>query len=321
MTTVSEMEPNDEVAKAQKVTIPVTITGRADPNDPGIDLFIGDDDVEDVYCFTVPDPPEGSAGTLVRVSVSFDNRDAGDIDIALFKARADGTVIPEEDVFDGSALANNPELFGPRCLPAGTYYLGVSAFDDPTVRVTNYTVQICVGGNAEVAASDSGLPNSGVNLGNFRNPLLVVNCVSACRYPATVTGARLLFFAFQNQPSPRGQQITVIFFKGPAPAQGQMVEPPMRPTITEVASTVSQTFAYFDVSLPENQRFTLNPGEVLYVGLRLPRPVAGLFPTIEVGRTQEKSFVGNSDGSEWEPIAISSGDPVNFVFRAHLQLQ
>jgi hypothetical protein len=313
MMTISEQsERHNSVARAQAITIPVTIQGRVSPNDQGGGLGILNEDIEDVYSFQVPAPPEGSAGTLVKISASFDNMETGDVDIALFRAPARGQVTVE-NTFDASARVENPEVIGPRCLPAGLYYLGVSAFDGMNVGATNYTIEICVGGTVEVAASDSGLIN-GIVVGF---PFMAVNAVSACRSPATVTGAKLMIFQRQGQPNPLGEPITVIFFKGQAPAAGRPPTPPARPQIIRVMTRVEKLGSYFDVSLPEDQRFTLNANEVLYVGMDAQSGNA--YPAAEVGRTQNGSFISRDGGATWQFIPAGNLQG-NSVFRGILQL-
>jgi hypothetical protein len=306
-----QSDRHNSTSKAQAVTIPVTIQGSITPTDPGGGLSIGNDDIEDVYSFQVPAPPEGSAGTLVKISASFDNMETGDIDIALFRAPARGQVTAAH-IIDASALFGNPEEFGPRCLPAGLYYLGVSAFDNANVRATNYTIQICVGGTVEVAASDSGLINTSLITSTS---MLLVNAVSVCRSPATVMGARLTFPGFDGAPL-LDEPITVIVFK--APAAGRPPLPPARPQMIRVMTRIAKAGTYFDVLLPENQRFTLNANEVLYVGMEVGRS-GSPFPGLEVGRTQNSSFISTDGGATWRLLTLSNGQPNNLVFRGILQ--
>ncbi len=318
-TITKEQEPNDSTITAQVVSIPVTIQGHVSSAEPGGDLR-GADDIEDVYKFRVPVPQAGSAGTLLSITTTFD---AGDIDIYLFRGREDGTGTAPE-LFDASPYVSNPEVIGPRCLPAGVYYLGVSEYDEPnTVRESNYTIRICVGGNFEVAVSDNGFASltSRYVPPNAEN-LLLVNCLSPCRFPATVLSARLIFFRFRGLPDPTSQPITVVFFKGPAPGLGATPVPPTRPQITRVESDVVGIEAYFDVPLPETQRLVVNPGEVLYVGMEIRRPPPGVFPSIEFSPTSSNcSFLSADGGTAWNTVQTSSDDTRHFVFRANLQLR
>jgi pre-peptidase len=124
---VSEREPNEKVAKAQKLSFPVEMTAAAAQSDtsllkmtlaPGVT-----DKIEDLYQFTVT-----SAGTFFILLEA--SSGAGDLDMYLFTSGVNKkkSSLNDPNLVDFSAGASSTEVIA-LSLPPGTYIIGVSAFD------------------------------------------------------------------------------------------------------------------------------------------------------------------------------------------------
>lgn len=113
----SEAEPNETAANASPLTIGTPCTGNAtfiDPSGITIDFGNGDTDkIEDLYRVTLSSP----AKLTVRLSYSISS---ADLDVYLLSS---------SNLLGQAATNDNPEQFTTSStLPAGTYYVGVSAY-------------------------------------------------------------------------------------------------------------------------------------------------------------------------------------------------
>ena len=110
----SESEPNDDTATADPLALGVPCTGTAADTDPGSINLIGD--VEDVFRIVLP--------SAARVSASLEFNAGADLDLFLFSLNGS---TPEVIALSAS-VTETVESFSTETLPAGTYYIGVSAF-------------------------------------------------------------------------------------------------------------------------------------------------------------------------------------------------
>jgi hypothetical protein len=127
-TLVSEREPNDKKGKAQRITLPAEINGRAAFDDPSVlrmDFPDQDPDkIEDLFRFTL------DVEKVVYIIVEpVGGTDTSDLDMYIF----DSSLKKKKVSFDSATvrgLSAGPsanELIG-MSLQAGTYYIGLSAF-------------------------------------------------------------------------------------------------------------------------------------------------------------------------------------------------
>jgi hypothetical protein len=122
-TPVTEIEPNNSRATGQTVTRPVTLTGSVSELDAG-ETVLGVK-VEDWYRFTLT----GTA--TVTITLTHSGSPSNDVDIVLMQ---DNTFVDASEGVTGTETIT-------RSLAAGTYQLGVRAFDTPSGSVT-YTLSI-----------------------------------------------------------------------------------------------------------------------------------------------------------------------------------
>lgn len=133
-----EQEPNEAIAQANPIAIPGQKTGSAKSGDAAQFEFIYNngpkDKIEDFFVFNIP---TNQTRTL-DVTLTFDNA-AADLDLILFKQVNNN--LSAIAVSNGSKTI---ERITPiRTLDAGTYFIGVSAFDDPAnTALANYTLTV-----------------------------------------------------------------------------------------------------------------------------------------------------------------------------------
>src|SRR5215510_3878598 len=132
----AESEPNDSQFQAESISTPGQKTGSAVSGDAaefGYQYLNGPSDrIEDIFTFTVP------AGQTLKldITLTFSNPDA-DLDLFLFKsAVGQNSVIA---VSNGSTTTER--IPATQTLNAGTYFIGVSAFDG-NVASTNYALSV-----------------------------------------------------------------------------------------------------------------------------------------------------------------------------------
>src|SRR5262245_23151525 len=134
----SEQEPNETTAQANPISIPGQKTGSAKFGDAASFEFIYNngpkDKIEDFFTFTIP---TNQTRTL-DITLTFDNAGA-DLDLLLFK-QVNGNL----QAFAVSNGATTTERITPiLTLDAGTYFIGVSAFDDPANTASaNYVLSV-----------------------------------------------------------------------------------------------------------------------------------------------------------------------------------
>src|SRR5262249_17947718 len=134
----SEQEPNETTAQANPISIPGQMTGSAKFGDAAQFEFIYNngpkDKIEDFFTFTVP----ANQTRRLDITLTFNNP-AADLDLLLFKL-VNGN-LQAIAVSNGSTTTERitPIL----TLDAGTYFIGVSAFDDPgNTASANYTLSV-----------------------------------------------------------------------------------------------------------------------------------------------------------------------------------
>jgi hypothetical protein len=142
----SESEPNESTANADTLALGVPCTGNVGDSDPFgivIDYEGGDsDNIEDVFRIVLP--------SAARVSASLTFTSSGDLDLFLFSAS--GTSLSLID--SSTSISGTSESFTTdETLAAGTYYIGVSAYDGSS----SYTVTANAAGQAAPPAAPTNL--------------------------------------------------------------------------------------------------------------------------------------------------------------------
>ena len=144
---VEEVEPNDDPETAQVLTgsSPITVNGTAETADIGaLDIDYGGgllDDLEDLYVLTISQP-----GLKINLSGN-----ESDLDIFLF----DGAV--SEIIDNSNSTGLDGEEIDQSALPAGTYLVAVTIFDDDPIGPTTspYVLTLIFGfGTTEPPAND-----------------------------------------------------------------------------------------------------------------------------------------------------------------------
>jgi hypothetical protein len=136
-----EQEPNDTKEQANPISIPGQKTGSAKFGDAAQFEFTYSngpkDKIEDFFTFTIP---TNQTRTL-DITLTFDNA-AADLDLFLFKL-----VNNNLQAIAVSNSSKTTERITPiQTLDAGTYFIGVSAFDDPgKTAAANYTLTVTPG--------------------------------------------------------------------------------------------------------------------------------------------------------------------------------
>lgn len=155
--TCVEAEPNQTTASATPITIGVPCSGNVSSSDAASIVIVYDpetqDGIEDVFRLTLPSPARVSANLAFA---------SGDLDLFLFVVN--GTTVSVVAVSNSSS---SPEAFTTdTVLPAGTYYLGVSAFSGSSSYVLTVQVQSGVAGapNAPSNLTASALSSNSVRL-------------------------------------------------------------------------------------------------------------------------------------------------------------
>ena len=121
----AEVEPNQNLAQASTLPLNQPCTGFVDLLDSGAIAFEdGSDNIEDVFKVTL------SGSAKLNVVLNFTNAAA---DLDMYILRLNGSTL---EVVGGSAGTSLTESDTTDTLPAGTYYVGVSAFTGQS----NYTV-------------------------------------------------------------------------------------------------------------------------------------------------------------------------------------
>ena len=158
----TELEPNNTVATADDIAFGDPCTGNANFGDTYTYVIdYGTDDqgdpipegrVHDVFVFTT-----GSTGPITA-TLTFTNASA-DLDVLLFTSSGSTLTI-----VDGSVGSTTTETFTTDPLPAGTYYLAVSAYSGGS----NYTLSVTGAGAPPVPAAPSNLAANGTSTSVIR---------------------------------------------------------------------------------------------------------------------------------------------------------
>jgi hypothetical protein len=117
---ISEIEPNDTVSSAQRVELPVTISGDASVSDTG-EIELGSDTgasvvISDLFKFTLTNSTSINALLAVESSSETD-----DLDLVILDEFA-------TDIIESSSQTGNSDELLSLFLDAGTYLIGVGAF-------------------------------------------------------------------------------------------------------------------------------------------------------------------------------------------------
>jgi hypothetical protein len=139
---LDEREPNDKKGKAQRISLPAEVSGRAAYNDPSVLRvdFVGQDPdkIEDLFRFTLDVPK------VVYILLDpIDGTPSSDLDMYLF----DSTLKKKKVSIDSSTVAGfsagptASEVIGITLGP-GTYYVGVSAFAGNSLTNVGYRLRV-----------------------------------------------------------------------------------------------------------------------------------------------------------------------------------
>ncbi len=190
-----EQEPNETIEQANLIQTPGRRSGNAKFGDAAIFEFTYNngpkDKIEDFYKFVVPD----NQIRRVDVTLTFNNA-AADLDLFLFKKTGtdENPTLTPVAISNGSSLTERlspiPEL------NAGTYLIGVSAYDDPgNTASADYTL---------ITAIDSAPPPPTITR-------IVPNAASAGTGPFSLTITGTNFFDQQSTVRWGGQPRNTIY--------------------------------------------------------------------------------------------------------------
>lgn len=325
-TTVSEVEPNDNVEQAQdlgtlKSGDVVVVNGTAGSDDPGTfveeleaDCELGSD-MEDFYKFSI------EQRTNVRVQLNFSGN--LDYDVWLFRTTEDTDLYPEgiKLVRASAGPAGRQEDIAPMMIEAGTYYITADAFDDPGVPAgTAYRLTISVGSPPNtselhflddvfcVASAVTGVNNA-----------LVVNQFEPTKFSAQLNLITAFFFRLEGRPSPANRRLRVIAFGDPSGGE----TPPANPTLafdrTVTIAPSGEANGIVSLSISGGPQFT--QGKV-YAGFELPATADRDGLSITVGRSifGDKTFISRDGGATWQPAGFVNPD-TGETFTARIRTQ
>ncbi len=194
----SEQEPNETPAQANPISIPGQKTGSATHGDAASFEFMYSngpkDKIEDFYTFTIP----ANQTQTLDIKLTFNNASA-DLDLLLFKLVNNN--LQAVAVSNGSTTTER--ITPVVTLDAGSYFIGVSAFDDPNnTASTNYVLSV---------APDTAAPAPTISS-------IVPQAVTAGGGPFSITVNGANFFSGQSVIRWNGQNRTTTFING-----GQLV--------------------------------------------------------------------------------------------------
>ncbi|MBX7220401.1 MAG: hypothetical protein K1Y36_10690 [Blastocatellia bacterium] len=192
----------------------------------------------------------------------------------------------------------------------GTTFAGPLTFSDgqkANILIRAVVSTVNSGTTEELRTDDGTIDGRGL----LDNSLLMVNRLTPSSYPVTLQKAKIMFVAFQGQPSPIGKSVQLVVFSDPQ-ATGK---PPANPTFQvqqNVVITRVNDFIEFDVppvSIPS--------GDV-YVGYGVGNPHDGVgFGADTNGTPQHRAFFSTNGGASFSgPLQLSDGTQTNLLIRA-----
>lgn len=133
-TDTPEVEPNDTVSNAQVIAPPVTISGSASISDSGEIELTSDTGaaviISDLFKLTLPT----SGNLTAKLSIDSGSLD-NDLDLVLFNSDA-------SNIIDSSSQTGNVQELISKSLMAGTYLIGVGAFNGSSSYELEITVEL-----------------------------------------------------------------------------------------------------------------------------------------------------------------------------------
>lgn len=213
----SEQEPNETAAQANPISIPGQKTGSTKFGDAATFEYVYNngpkDKIEDFFTFTVPT----NQTRRLDIVLTFDNS-AADLDLLLFELVSG---VPQAiAVSNGSTTTERitPIL----TLGAGTYLIGVSAFDDPGNKASaNYVLSVALDTAPPPPTISSIVPQSvvagggpfsiTVNGSNFISGQSVVRWNGNNRTTTFISGAQLVAFITASDIASPGTQFVTVF--------------------------------------------------------------------------------------------------------------
>jgi hypothetical protein len=213
----SEQEPNESPAQANPISIPGQKTGSAKFGDAATFEYVYNngpkDKIEDFFTFTIPT----NQTRRLDIVLTFNNA-AADLDLLLFEL-VNG--VPQAiAVSNGSTTTERitPIL----TLGAGTYLIGVSAFDDPgNTASANYVLRVTPDTAPPPPTISAIVPQSvvagggpfsiTVNGSNFISGQSVVRWNGNNRTTTFISGAQLVAFLMASDIASPGTQFVTVF--------------------------------------------------------------------------------------------------------------
>ncbi|MBX7221172.1 MAG: Ig-like domain-containing protein [Blastocatellia bacterium] len=311
-----ETEPNDTPQTAQVINVNDGLIGNLAPNDRKGDVFLtftdgSRDGIEDLYKFTLTRP------TTVSIEVDWVD-DESDVDVYLFNGNlTSGNGFPFQ-VDESNTIGGKPEIIAPQTLPAGTYYIGVSLFDEPGNRATLYGLAIVA--EEENTAQTLSIDDGRLELGFQADPEEVfINQLTPPSYPATINQVAISFNnrAFTGRASSVGVTIGV-YVLGDPNRTGQLE------VLAADAYQITNdgTTADFATNLFITKPATLPSGD-FYVGFQLLQPnSSGTKPlaTIDTTTPRKRSFYSKDNGKNFVPLLSGIERDGNLLIRAQAVL-
>ena len=142
----SEQEPNETIEQANPLALPGQVTGKVKYGDAADFEYVYSngpkDKIEDLFKFTIPN----GSSRQIEIVLTFSDPVA-DLDLFLF--RVDNGKLSAIRVSNSSTTTER--ITPPSLLDPGTYYIGVSAFDDPgNTTEANYILSVAFVNNAQL---------------------------------------------------------------------------------------------------------------------------------------------------------------------------
>lgn len=310
----SETEPNDAPANAQVLNgTTITVNGNVNPGDSG-GTFIqfGDntqDRIEDLYRITIP--------STMTVALALDwAQTAADLDLYLFN----NSLVPgsaNAAFVDGSASDTlKPERIGARILQPGTYYIGVSRFDQSNSPATAYQLRFASqpGGTSQTLSLDDGRAELFFTSGT----VIFANRLTPPSYPATLNQVLLsVNNRATNQPaSAVGSVVRIIVYSIDSSGK-QTLQGVENFLITNDGTTPDFTANTFNIT-----DVTIQNGSFL-VGYQVVQPNAsGVSPFATVDSTSPKrnTLISVDNGTTFTELIAQNNQTGNLLLRGEVTL-
>ncbi|MBI4746870.1 MAG: IPT/TIG domain-containing protein [Acidobacteria bacterium] len=311
---ITETEPNDLPTNAQALSgTTITVNGNVNPGDSG-GTFIqfGDntqDRIEDLYRITIP--------STMTVALALDwAQTSADLDLYLFN----NSLVPgsaNAAIVDASASETlKPERIGPRILQPGTYYIGVSRFDQSNSLATSYQLRFASqpGGTSQTLSLDDGR----AELFFASGTIIFANRLTPPSYPATLNQVLLSVNnrATAQPASAVGSIVRIIVYSVDTSGQ-RTLQGVENFLITNDGTTPDFTANTFNIT-----DVTIQNGSFL-VGYQVVQPnSSGVSPFATVDSTSPKrnTFISVDNGTTFAELVSQNNQMGNLLLRGEVTL-